>query len=142
MYLARAIFKIFGELIIAILLAFWLATTLQQAFSYFCSIHIQAYFQIMFVFGRYWVTFFTNRIPAFHASLWTFFIARALLKKIVFTDFNRHLKHGCTTYGIIDPMSHIGPLIIGGTTLDCIIWKLVDTHQSATFGHGFNHIRV
>ena len=31
---------------------------------------------------------------------------------------------------------------IGGTTLDCIIWSLVDKHQSATFGFGFNHIRL
>ena len=27
---------------------------------------------------------------------------------------------------------------IGGTTLNCIIWSLVDTHSSATFGFGFN----
>ena len=31
---------------------------------------------------------------------------------------------------------------IGGTTLDCIIWLLVDTHYSATFGFGLNHIKV
>ena len=31
---------------------------------------------------------------------------------------------------------------IGGTTLDCIIWSLVDTHESATSGFGFDHIRV
>ena len=31
---------------------------------------------------------------------------------------------------------------IGGTTLDCIIWSLVETHQSVTFGFGFNHIRL
>ena len=31
---------------------------------------------------------------------------------------------------------------IGGTTLDCIIWSLVDTHVSATYGFGFDHIRV
>ena len=31
---------------------------------------------------------------------------------------------------------------IGGTTLDCIIWSLVDTHLSATSGFGFDHIRV
>ena len=30
----------------------------------------------------------------------------------------------------------------GGPTLDCIIWSLVDTHQSATFGLGFDHIRL
>ena len=30
----------------------------------------------------------------------------------------------------------------GGTTLDCIIWSLVDTHKSATSGFGFDHIRV
>ena len=33
-------------------------------------------------------------------------------------------------------------LCIGGTTLDCIIWSLVDTYQSATFGFGFDNIRV
>ena len=31
---------------------------------------------------------------------------------------------------------------IGGPTLDCVIWFLVDTNSSATFGFGFNHIRV
>ena len=31
---------------------------------------------------------------------------------------------------------------IGGTTLDCIISSLVDTHLSATFGFGSNHIRM
>ena len=30
---------------------------------------------------------------------------------------------------------------IGGTTLDCIIWSLVDTYQSATSDFGFEHIR-
>ena len=29
-----------------------------------------------------------------------------------------------------------------GTTLDCIIWSLVDTHKSVTFGLGLNHIRL
>ena len=29
-----------------------------------------------------------------------------------------------------------------GTTLDCIIWSLVDTRKSATSGFGFDHIRV
>ena len=32
------------------------------------------------------------------------------------------------------------PNSIGSTT--CIIWKSVDTHKSATFGSGFDHIRV
>ena len=31
---------------------------------------------------------------------------------------------------------------IGGTTLECIIWLLVDTHKSATYGVGFDHLRV
>ena len=31
---------------------------------------------------------------------------------------------------------------IGGTTLDCTIWLLVDIYKSATFGCGFDHIRV
>ena len=35
-----------------------------------------------------------------------------------------------------------GQAFIGGTTLDCIIWSLVDTHSSATFGFGLNHIGV
>ena len=26
--------------------------------------------------------------------------------------------------------------VIGGTTLDCIIWSLVDTHQTVTLGLG------
>ena len=30
----------------------------------------------------------------------------------------------------------------GGATLDCIIWSLVDTHLSTTFGFGSNHIRM
>ena len=29
-----------------------------------------------------------------------------------------------------------------GPTLDNVIWVLVDTHKSAIFGFGFNHIRV
>ena len=31
---------------------------------------------------------------------------------------------------------------IGGTTLECIIWSLVYTHESVTFGFEMNHIRV
>ena len=31
---------------------------------------------------------------------------------------------------------------IGGTTLDCIIWSLVDTHKSAISGFWFDHIRL
>ena len=31
---------------------------------------------------------------------------------------------------------------IGGTTLECIMWSLVGTHQSAAYGFGFDHIRV
>ena len=33
------------------------------------------------------------------------------------------------------------PVSIEGTTLNCIIRSLVDTHLSATFGFGFDHIR-
>ena len=41
----------------------------------------------------------------------------------------------------IDPkILEIQPRYIGGTTLDCIIWSLVDTHWSATFDFGFDHI--
>ena len=29
---------------------------------------------------------------------------------------------------------------IGGTTLDCVIWSLIDAHSSAIFGFGFDHI--
>ena len=29
-----------------------------------------------------------------------------------------------------------------GSTLDCIIWSMVDTHKSATFGSEFDHIRL
>ena len=31
---------------------------------------------------------------------------------------------------------------IGDTTLNCSIWSLVDTHSSAAFVFGFDHIRV
>ena len=31
---------------------------------------------------------------------------------------------------------------IGGTTLDCIIWLLLETHWSVTFGLGLNHTRL
>ena len=31
---------------------------------------------------------------------------------------------------------------MGGPTLDCVIRLLVDTNKSATFGFGFNHIRL
>ena len=34
------------------------------------------------------------------------------------------------------------PVSIGGTTLNCIIRSFLDTHLSATFGFGFDHIRV
>ena len=39
-----------------------------------------------------------------------------------------------------EPVSFIQ--FIGGTTLDCIIKSLVGTHESATSGFEFNHIRV
>ena len=32
--------------------------------------------------------------------------------------------------------------IIGGTTLGCIIWSLLDPHYSVTFGFEMNHIRM
>ena len=38
--------------------------------------------------------------------------------------------------------SNLGKKVIGGSTLGCIIWALVDTHKSAASGFGFDLIRM
>ena len=47
----------------------------------------------------------------------------------------RYLRNG-------DWKNFIGWYGSTGTTLECIIWALVDTHKSVTFGFEMNHIRL
>ena len=40
-------------------------------------------------------------------------------------------------------LCHLGwHTLLGGHTVECIIWSLVDTHWSVTFSFGLNHIRL
>ena len=88
----------------------------------------------------------SNNVTKLTSFIWSINLERIrksrtqrVIKKLYYASLRKWVIRSTSESSISEPKQSKQ---IGGTTLDWIIWSLVDTHWSAAFGFGFNHIIV